>query len=239
MISPIIALRDDQREAFAKTFSVAHKIHTRFITRELSEASRDEIVDELLQNEVDLLCCAPEQLLTPSFRAAWVEIFSRMRIPFSTLIIDEAHLVGDWGASIRPQFLLLGMIRDVLTTLNPHLRIIVQSATITENENEELRRLFSANRMHELPIIREDQIRDDLHFRVARVKKESYLEEAMEIISTEAGSRPLEWGLTWDGRNDTGSPHSSYTPPRKRRSEPFAPEVEGTIRASTRGNLRR
>ena len=28
----------------------------------------------------------------------------------------------------------------------------------------------------------------------------------MEIISTEAGSRPLEWGLTWDGRNDTGSP---------------------------------
>ena len=81
-----------------------------------------------------------------------------MRIPFSTLIIDEAHLVGDWGASIRPQFLLLGMIRDVLTTLNPHLRIIVQSATITENENEELRRLFSANRMHELPIIREDQI---------------------------------------------------------------------------------
>ena len=205
MISPIIALRDDQREAFEKTFSADNKIRARFVTA-AEEKSRDDIVHELLQNEIDLLCCAPEQLLTPSFRAAWVEIFSRMRTPFSTLIIDEAHLVGDWGASIRPQFLLLGMIRDVLTTLNPHLRIIVQSATITENENEELRRLFSANRMHELPVIREDQIRDDLHFRVVRVQKESYIEKAVEVILDEAASRKLKWLRTWDDRNDTGSP---------------------------------
>ena len=98
------------------------------------------------------------------------------------------------------------MIRDVLTTLNPHLRIIVQSATITENENEELRRLFSANRMHELPVIREDQIRDDLHFRVVRVQEESYIEKAVEVILDEAASRKLKWLRTWDDCNDTGSP---------------------------------
>lgn len=205
MISPIIALRDDQREAFEKTFSADNKICARFVTA-AEEKGRDEIVHELLRNEIDLLCCAPEQLLTPSFHAAWVEIFSRMEKPFSTLIIDEAHLVGDWGASIRPQFLLLGMIRDVLTTLNPHLRIIVQSATITENEDEELRGLFSANRMHDLPVVREDQIRNDLHFRITRVQKERYVEKAVEVILAESASRKLKWLRTWDDRNDTGSP---------------------------------
>ena len=161
---------------------------------------------ELLQNEIDLLCCAPEQLLTPSSRAAWVEIFSRMDLPFSTLIIDEAHLVGDWGASIRPQFLLLGIVRDVLTALNPALRIIVQSATITLNEDQELRRLFSANRMRDLPTVRENQVRDDLHFRILRISDENFIERAVQVVFDEASSRPNKWKHAWDDRYDTGSP---------------------------------
>ena len=129
-----------------------------------------------------------------------------MDLPFSTLIIDEAHLVGDWGASIRPQFLLLGIVRDVLTALNPALRIIVQSATITLNEDQELRRLFSANRMRDLPTVRENQVRDDLHFRILRISDDNFIERAVQVVFDEASSRPNKWKHAWDDRYDTGSP---------------------------------
>ena len=61
------------------------------------------------------LCCSPEVLLRPSKgHAQWIEIFQQMEQPFSLMVIDEAHTIADWGASIRPEFQLLNTIKRIL-----------------------------------------------------------------------------------------------------------------------------
>ena len=94
----------------------------------------------------------------------------RMKNPFSTLVIDEAHLVGDWGSTFRPHFLLLGQLKDRLVEMNPDLRVVLQSATISKNEGSELESLF--DRLKPLEEVREDDVRQDLfsgcRFRGAR-----------------------------------------------------------------------
>ena len=65
-----------------------------------------------------------------------------MKRPFSTLVVDEAHVVGDWGSSFRSHFLLLGELKDRMVEMEPDLRVILQSATITKEEEKELTKLF-------------------------------------------------------------------------------------------------
>ena len=67
---------------------------------------------------------------------SWIEIFQRMKRPFSTLVVDEAHVVGDWGSSFRSHFLLLGELKDRMVEMEPDLRVILQSATITKEEEK-------------------------------------------------------------------------------------------------------
>ena len=62
--------------------------------------------------------------------------------PFSAMIIDEAHVVGDWGASIIPTFQLLPMVKNQLMFRNPDLRLLLLSATISVEEEKELVTLF-------------------------------------------------------------------------------------------------
>ena len=102
------------------------------------------------------------------------EVFRRMKTPFSTLVIDEAHLVGDWGSSFRSNFLLLGQLMHRMIELNPGLRVVLQSATITKNERKELITLFQGPEL--LPDISEYDVRKDLHFNVQIVESGNFHE---------------------------------------------------------------
>lgn len=170
MISPIIALRDDQREAFLRELdgdeNFPYKLNSKFIT--VVEEDMVQVKTDLIKGDVGMLCCSPEHIFTPGFGQSWMEAFRSMNIPFSTLIIDEAHLVGDWGSSFRSNFLLLGQLMNRLIEMNPKLRVILQSATITKNEKKELLKLFSGPEV--LPDVSVYDIRKDLHFNVVLQK---------------------------------------------------------------------
>ena len=94
-----------------------------------------------------------------------------MKIPFSMMVVDEAHIIGSWGASIRPQFQLLSLVKDRLLDRNPYLRVLLMSATISISE-EELIRLFSSGLNHQKVIngkttairIDKEGTRPDLYF---------------------------------------------------------------------------
>jgi len=176
MISPLVALRDDQREAFVneleedERYPYQYKLNSKFIT--VVEEDMTQIKNDLINGEIGMLCCSPEHILTPGFNQSWMEVFRRMNEPFSTLIIDEAHLIGDWGSSFRSNFLLLGQLMERLIEINPSLRVILQSATITKNERKELISLFSGPEL--LPDVSESYIRTDLHFNVIMEKTDNH-----------------------------------------------------------------
>ena len=154
IISPLVALMDDQRNKWTKDFNdlLAQKgydpLRCRFLTT--ADLEKDSTkMEELRNNELDVLCCSPEDLMDPKRdRNHWLETFARMKVPFSMMVVDEAHIIGSWGATIRPQFQLLSLVKDRLLQRNPNLRVLLMSATISMSEEEELIRLFSEGLHH-------------------------------------------------------------------------------------------
>lgn len=146
IISPLISLRDDQRAKWEEyNDSLANGItplRCTFLTS--TEPKRDEqVIRNLNRGEIDVLCCSPDILISINSRMnKWLECFQHMPRPFSAMIIDEAHVVGDWGASIIPTFQLLPMVKNQLMFRNPDLRLLLLSATISVEEENELVTLF-------------------------------------------------------------------------------------------------
>ena len=157
IISPLVALMDDQRNKWNIDFGEVLKkakdadenplepLNCRFLTT--ADLERDPSkMEKLRNNEIDVLCCSPEDLIDPKVtRNHWLETFARMKVPFSMMVVDEAHIIGSWGSTIRPQFQLLNLVKNRLLQRNPMLRVLLMSATISLEEEVELIRLFSDN----------------------------------------------------------------------------------------------
>lgn len=148
IISPLISLMDDQRLRWSQMNvewqqAGLQELRCAFLTAEEQERP-EELKRRLREGELDVLCCSPEALLRPKKgRVQWIEIFQKMTMPFSLMVVDEAHTIADWGASIRPEFQLLNTIKRILVRKNPACRLLLMSATITAQEEEELKRMFS------------------------------------------------------------------------------------------------
>lgn len=200
LISPLIALMDDQRAQFNK-FNKQLEKHNFFPMKNMFLTSVEktpflQIKSNLLKDNIDILCCSPDTLLAPVSGNHWIEVFMQMKNPFSTIIIDEAHTIGDWGSSIRPEFQLLGWVKDRLLQKNPDIRVILQSATITENEEQELLRLFMRGlRVNET--IREDKLREDISFNIIIENKDSheaiFSKKWLKFLSKERKKIPARW----------------------------------------------
>jgi len=238
MITPIIALRDDQREAFDNDFAANSKVFSRefrgaFITPEQNDTN--QVMDDLINDNLDILCCAPEHLLNPSSEMSWIEVFRRMKRPFSTLVVDEAHVVGDWGSSFRSHFLLLGQLKDRMVEMEPDLRVILQSATITRDEEKELSNLFKD--LEELQTVRVSDTRRDLHFRVELGKASANEGTLRKTIDYPAWTKqiwdqydnvPGPWREPWLDSDDTGrAPLLIYSATRKDAEEAILPTLKG------------
>jgi len=222
LISPLIALMDDQRDQFDRfnqdlSKAKEYPLRTHFLTAAEDE-SHTTIMQALLDDEVDVLCCSPETLLSPVGGSHWVEIFLRMRNPFSLMVVDEAHTIGDWGASIRPEFQLLGWVKDRLLERETRLRVLLMSATITQHEETELVRLFRRG-LTVLPPIREDRLREDLSFNVVidGKQEEDVSRRWMEFLRQERRKIPPKWFEEQADNPDKkgGPPLLVYTPQKK------------------------
>ena len=161
-----------------------------------------------------------------------------MRTPSPPLIIDEAHWwrLGGKHPPTIPAFGHDSGRFDHIESSSTHHRAVGHHHRKRKMKN--CGRLFSANRMHELPVIREDQIRDDLHFRVVRVQKESYIEQPWEVILDEAASRKLKWLRTWTSQRHWKPLHRVLRYKKDAR-EHLLPKLRTQTWKGKGGNLRR
>ncbi|MEM1434413.1 MAG: DNA helicase RecQ [Pseudomonadota bacterium] len=101
VISPLIALMQDQVNALRQL-----GVHAAFLNSTLMTQEVQAVEDALLINELDLLYIAPERLTQPRMQelldAASIALFA----------IDEAHCVSQWGHDFRADYLELSLLAD-------------------------------------------------------------------------------------------------------------------------------
>jgi len=130
VISPLIALMDDQAHKLSALGLRVARIHSGLDRETARVACRD-----YLSGSLDFLFIAPERLRVPGFP----EMLAR-RKP-ALIAVDEAHCISQWGHDFRPDYRTLG---QHLAALRPS-PIIALTATATPAVQRDIVRQLALN----------------------------------------------------------------------------------------------
>lgn len=123
VISPLIALMNDQVNALKLSGVQVAAIHSNMTRNEMMDVERD-----LLSGNIKLLYVSPERANTSSFS----ELLSRLKL--ALFAIDEAHCVSVWGNDFRPDYVQLNVLRDRFS----HVPFIALTATADSATQEDI-----------------------------------------------------------------------------------------------------
>ena len=123
VISPLIALMEDQVKNLRSRGIVAESISSSMTYREI-----DITLDNARFGKMKFLYTSPERLKTSIF----IERFKQMKI--SLIVVDEAHCVSEWGHDFRPSYLEINQIREI----HPTVPIIAVTASATSRVQDDI-----------------------------------------------------------------------------------------------------
>ncbi|MBX3195321.1 MAG: DNA helicase RecQ [Microbacteriaceae bacterium] len=122
VISPLIALMQDQVDALSGV-----GVRAAFLNSTQTPAERSEVERALLAGELDLLYLAPERLNVSGTLA----LLDRAQI--ALFAIDEAHCVSQWGHDFRPDYLQLSMLHERWSGV-PRIALTATATVATRGE---------------------------------------------------------------------------------------------------------
>ncbi|MBI4230212.1 MAG: ATP-dependent DNA helicase RecQ, partial [Planctomycetes bacterium] len=122
VVSPLIALMDDQVAAAREAGVAADALHSN-----LEDEDREGAWRRLMRGETRLLYVSPERLLTGDLIGRFAD---RLRL----VAIDEAHCVSHWGHEFRPEYRRLAEAFDLV----PHAARMALTATATAQVRDDI-----------------------------------------------------------------------------------------------------
>ncbi len=168
VISPLIALMDDQASKLAALNLRVARIHSGLPREAARQACRDYLAGAL-----DFLFIAPERLRVPGFP----EMLAK-RKP-ALVAIDEAHCISQWGHDFRPDYRTLG---QHLPALRPS-PVIALTATATPAVQQDILR---ALQLQSPEVFITGFRRDNLHIEVQELSKPERIEFITATLQEEA-----------------------------------------------------
>ncbi|MDV3350800.1 ATP-dependent DNA helicase RecQ [Leptothoe sp. LEGE 181152] len=125
VISPLVALMEDQVQELKQRHLAAERIHSA-----LANFEKRKILQQVQQNRLRLLYLSPETLLS---KRVW-DILCHPQVIINGLILDEAHCLVQWGDTFRPTYRRLGAVRPALLPHKPAgTQIPIAAFTATAN----------------------------------------------------------------------------------------------------------
>jgi ATP-dependent DNA helicase RecQ len=171
VISPLIALMDDQVAALRRRGIAAAALHSGHDALVAREATA-----HLRTGRLDLLYVSPERATMPHF----VQLLRHSQV--AALAVDEAHCISFWGHDFRPEYLQLGSLRHSLQVPAMALTATATSAVVQD--------LKTRLRLLDPAICRRPTLRSNLRLRVALFKQSAQRGAATVQALQQAGFVP-------------------------------------------------
>jgi len=157
VISPLLSLIEDQVKDLQSRNLAAAALHS-----SLSNLDRKQVFRSI--PSLRLLYLSPETLLSKS---VW-ERLSDPDLAIVGMMIDEAHCLGQWGDSFRPDYRRLGVVRSALMAHKPasHGKMAIAAFTATADPKTQSA-VTSCLKLHKPQVIRTSPYRSHLSLNVA------------------------------------------------------------------------
>lgn len=177
IIVPTISLMIDQERSAKATINsdVDNEIYSYY------SGCDEKIVLEAIQSRrARMLFISPEALIkNKRIQSAVTEINDCGYL--RNLVIDEAHIVVEWGSLFRVDFQCMDAFRKKLMLTNPDLRTFLLSATYSDDTVKQLKMFYSTD--NKFIEIRLDKLRKEPRFNV--IKASTYTDKqskSLELI---------------------------------------------------------
>ena len=160
-VVPTVSLMLDQ-ERVAKA-TIQHDTSKEIFAYVGGSGKLPKILASIKQKTARLIFTSPEALLqNPALREAVED--AAVKGYLSNLVIDEAHIIIEWGSLFRTDYQFLDVLQKELLEKNPSLRTFLMSATLTKNAVSQLKAFYShSNHWIE---VRCDKLRQEPRFNV-------------------------------------------------------------------------
>ncbi len=214
VISPLIALMDDQVAALRQLGVAAAALHS-----ELDEETQVSVRDRLASGRIELLYVSPERLLSGTL----LERLGRRTL--SLVAIDEAHCVSAWGHEFRPEYRALACLPERL----PGVPRIALTATADQRTRADI---LAALAMPDAETFAASFHRPNLHLRV--LPKERELSQLGALLAVHEGSA----GIVYCGSRDKTERVAAELRGKGRNAVPFHAKLSAIEKRAALGRFR-
>ena len=170
IVSPLISLMKDQIDGLRESGIQAAAVHSA-----LDPNERTRIANDIRAGHLKLLYVAPERLCTERM----LNFLQERKVSF--IAIDEAHCISAWGHDFRPEYRMLGELRERFPGIGVH----GYTATATEHVRGDIAKQLALRRPEYLV---GNFDRPNLIYRVLRREKSgAQIHDVLERHKNEAG----------------------------------------------------
>ncbi len=167
VISPLIALMDDQVAALRQQGVAAAALHS-----ELEDGEGRDIFRAIHDDALDVLYVSPERLISGG-------LLDRLaQVKLSLIAVDEAHCVSQWGHEFRPEYRNLAILRERF----PGVPRIALTATADQRTRDDILRGLD---MHDARVFAASFHRANLH--VSAQPKTSETQQLLDFLRGREG----------------------------------------------------
>lgn len=179
VIVPTVALAMDQYHAAVKNLTDSQGIY--FYRGGQTPVERGRIIRSLKKSEVRMLFTSPEAILKNAELRSELEKAAKSQY-LANIVVDEAHMVPDWGVFFRPDFQLFSiLLKRWRHNSDNSIRTYLLSATLSEDVVDTLFSLFGTEGKNAQ--VRCDALRQEPRFYFCPVhSRKEQIEKTLEAI---------------------------------------------------------